>query len=303
VYRTTTRFLIRLLLVVALLGSSGSLTGCSSMMYQPSGYLFYAPSQLKLHPDEINFNSSDGTKLVGWYFSADEKRPKLPPKGLIVFFHGNAQNMSSHYLNLVWILKHGYDFFIFDYRGYGKSAGDPTPEGTLEDGKAAVRWAAQKWGSKGLGKNTAGKDVPLIILGQSLGGAIALRTAMDLKKEIPIRLVVADSTFKSYEDAGASVMSQHWITWLFQPFAYLLLSDKYAPGDHVSELAPVPLVVIHGDQDQVINYDLGLDLFKSAGEPKEFWPVPGGRHTDGMNRKDPAIRDRLLKKLGELSGE
>src|SRR5690348_13519740 len=75
--------------------------GCSSLIYYPSGKLFYAPERMNLHPEDIWFKSSDGTKLNGWYFHNSTNHPA---KAAFVFFHGNGENMSSHYLTLVWIL-------------------------------------------------------------------------------------------------------------------------------------------------------------------------------------------------------
>jgi fermentation-respiration switch protein FrsA (DUF1100 family) len=261
------------------------------MLYQPSPYLYVDPAQLKLKPEIVEFASTDGTALYGWYFGAIDKKPA---KGLIAFFHGNAQNLTSHYLNLVWLLKEGYDFFIFDYRGYGKSAGQPTPEGTVEDGKAAIRWA---------GARARERKLPLVVYGQSLGGAVALESLIELRGEVPVRLVVADSTFASYRAAGRSVLAKHALTWLFQPVTYLALSDAKAPGDRVAELAPTPLIVVHGDRDGVIDFSLGEDLFARAREPKELWRVPGGQHIDSMSRQDPEFRRKLLNKLTGLSNK
>jgi fermentation-respiration switch protein FrsA (DUF1100 family) len=271
------------------------LSGCSSLLYHPTDIFYANPSHYNVTPKEVVIESSGGTKLAAWYFSSHQDHPETPPKAVLVFFHGNGENMTSHYQSLVWILKHGYDFLIFDYRGYGVSEGKPSPEMTVEDGKAAIRWTSQYW------KNQH-KDVPLVVFGQSLGGAIGLRSAIEVKSEIPIKLIVADSTFVSYEEAGQKLLANHWFTWIFQPLPYLVLSDKYAPGDRVSELSPIPLVVIHGDHDQILNYELGKEVYAKAREPKEFWPVPGGTHIDGMRRKDPSIRDKLLAKLDEITG-
>lgn len=273
----------------------GLLSSCSSLLYQPTDIFYVDPSHYNVKPKDVVLESSDGTKLAAWYFSSHPDHPDHPPKAVLVFFHGNAENMTSHYQSLVWILKYGYDFLIFDYHGYGVSDGKPSPEKTVEDGKAAIRWANRLW--KG-----APKEVPLVVFGQSLGGAIGLRAALEMKSEVPIKLVVADSTFVSYEEVGQKLLARHWFTWIFQPIPYLVLSDKYAPRDRVLELSPIPLVVIHGDHDQVVDYELGKEIYEKAREPKEFWPVPGGTHIDGMRRKDPSIRNKLIAKLDQITG-
>src|SRR4051812_3784255 len=105
--------------------SALSCTGCSSLLYQPSREQIYEPTKLGLEqPEDRFFPSTDGTLLHAWYFRSD---PKKQPKALIAFFHGNGENLSTHFASLAWILPFGYDFMIFDYRGYGRSQGDPSP--------------------------------------------------------------------------------------------------------------------------------------------------------------------------------
>jgi pimeloyl-ACP methyl ester carboxylesterase len=263
------------------------LAGCSSLLYHPTFEEHFPTSKFNLKPDDVWIPVGDTDRIHGRYFHAKDTQS---PKGVLVFFHGNGENLSSHYLSLVWVLSHGYDYFIFDYRGYGQSPGDPTPEGTVEDGKAAVEWV--------YGKNP---NLPLIIFGQSLGGAIAMRTVIDLKSQrVPIRLVVIDSGFASYKAAARNVLAQHWLTWIFQPFTYLALSDSAAPGERVSEISPVPMLFMHGDRDKVIDISLGEKAYEMARPPKEFWKIPGGEHTDALWRKEPDTRKRFLNYLDRM---
>ncbi len=89
-----------------------TLISCTNLFYQPSDRQFYRPEAFKLTYQDIYFQSSDGTKLHGWFFKGKGK-----PKGTIVQFHGNAENISSHFLNLAWLVLEGYNLFTFDYRG------------------------------------------------------------------------------------------------------------------------------------------------------------------------------------------
>ncbi len=262
---------------------------CSSLLYYPTKEQHSDPKKFGIQATKYNdvwFNSEDGTKLHGWFF---ESRLYPKSKAVIVFFHGNAENISTHFTTLLWVLTHGYDFFIFDYRGYGISEGEPSPRGTMEDGKAALRWAHRQH-----------PKTPLVVFGQSLGGAIALRSALEIKGELPIRLIVADSTFHSYQTIGANVLSRSWLTWLFQPLAYVLLSDQYAPKTKIKELSPVPVVVIHGDKDQTVEFELGKKVYELAASPKEFWPIPGGYHIDCFWRQDQYCRHKLLETLKKI---
>lgn len=257
------------------------LSGCSSLLYHPTQVLHYEPKQLNLKPEDIFIQVDPSITLHGWYFKSETK-----PKGVIVFFHGNAQNLTSHYVNLSWIVKEGFDYFIWDYRSYGQSTGEPSPKNTVEDGVRVIQHLYSK-----------NPKLPLFVLGQSLGGAVAMRSVVELGGQIPIRAVIADSTFQSYQSVGRSVLSKHWLTWLFQPLVYLVLSDKYAPEGKVSQISPIPLLVIHGKKDPVIDYKFGLELFEDAAEPKQFLSVEEGTHISGFWASN---RDEVRKEFLEF---
>lgn len=266
------------------------LSGCSSILFQPSPYLYYDPAKLNLRFDEVHFPSLDGTSLYGWYFH--HQGPNVTPKGVIFFAHGNAQNISSHFTSLVWTLDHGYDFFIFDYRGYGTSKGDvPTAKEGVTDTIAALRWTDAK------AKKTG---VPLLAFGQSLGSALLVRALVEEKKTIHPVLIGLDSSFLSFQWAGASVLSQYWITTPFQPLAFLFLSDEWAPRLRIQELAPTPIVVIHGDQDRVIDFKLGKETYDAALPPKTFIRAPGAGHIQSFwGPEGQNIQKLFLEKMDQ----
>lgn len=258
---------------------------CSSQLYHPDSIQRITPEKFKgIPPQEILFQNKKGVPLSGWYFKSGNH-----PKGQIVFFHGNSENISTHFAALYWILKEGYDYFIFDYQGFGKSAGKPSPLKTLEDGEAALRWMYEK-----------NPKVPLIVFGHSLGGAVGLRSVIDLKDQIPIKAVVLDSTFLSYKSAAANILSRHGLTWIFQPLAYLVMSDRYAPKNRVKEISPIPLLIFHGDQDKIISYQLGKKIYQKAGEPKTFILSPGGHHGDIFSNHKGKNRRELMEWLRHL---
>lgn len=267
--------------VLVLAGSS-----CSSLFYFPSHYKYFDPAKSGHQPEDIWFKGEDQAPLHGWYF----KQNKLSKaKASFLFFHGNGENLSSHFMALLWILEEGYDFFIFDYRGYGETPGKPTPENTVQDGHAALRWLHQK-----------DPSIPLVVFGQSLGGAVSLRTVIDLKDEIPVRLVVVDSTFSSYRAIAQKVLTRQSMSWPLQPIVPFLVSDHYAPGSQIESLSPIPLVVIHGDEDTAVDFSLGQRVYELAKDPKEFWRVPGGTHIDAFWRHHGLFRKKLLEKLKTL---
>jgi fermentation-respiration switch protein FrsA (DUF1100 family) len=254
------------------------LSACSGMLYYPTRHLHFDPAGFKLKPDEVFFKSADGTRLFAWRFATGPK-----PKGVFVLYHGNGENLSSHYITMLWALPKGYDLFTFDYRGYGRSEGEPSPEGTVRDGEAALRWVHQAY-----------PQTPIIIVGQSLGGAIALRNAIDLKGEIPFRAVVIEGSFPSYRRIGQDVLTRAWFFWPFQWLAHLALSDRYAPDGEIGRISPIPMLVLHAEGDQTVPFKFGEEIFWQAGEPRELWKVPGTGHTDAFLQHGVTYSERLL---------
>ena len=257
------------------------LSSCSSVFYYPNkGRLYYDPKAMGYAPEDIYFTDAVQRKLHGWWFSAKES----PAKATIIFFHGNAENLTSHFLHLAWITAEGYNLFIFDYPGYGLSEGEPTPKSCLESGHAALDWVV---------KNKSREGGPIIIYGQSMGGIVALRTAIDKKSEVNLKLVVVDSTFASFQRIARVKLSHNWFTWPMQPLSYALLSDQWAPAN-LRAISPTPVLVIHGEKDVVVEPELGEKVFEQLAEPKTFWRISDGTHADVFWRHDRKYRDAFL---------
>lgn len=256
------------------------------MLYHPTNLKYFDPQKAGATPEDVWFVNNEKINLHGWYF---HNALKIPPKALIVFFHGNGENLTSHFATLLWILNQGYDYFIFDYQGYGESQGKPSPQGTVDDGKAALLWA-----------NAHRGGAPLVVFAQSLGGAVAMRSVIEIKDVVPIQLVVVDSTFSSYKEAARSILRRSWVTWILQPVTYFALSDSFAPDNQINKIAPIPMVVMHGTKDQIIDFSLGKEVFELAGEPKEFWTIDDGYHTDGFWRHGTTYRQMFLDRLAKL---
>jgi fermentation-respiration switch protein FrsA (DUF1100 family) len=261
-----------------------SLSSCSHLFYQPDRYLYYAPEKFKLNPERIHFKSSDGTKLFAWYFKSKSKNRK----GTFIQFHGNAENISSHYLTLTWILEHGWDLFTFDYRGYGKSEGTPTQKGTILDGIAALDHAYGLHQTSGGGK--------FVIYGQSLGGAIAMRSHLDFKNKDSTFLIVQDSTFSSYREIAKMKMKSFWLTWPLTPLSGLLISDKFASKKALKE-NKTRMLVIHDTQDPAVPFACGKEIFELTQSEKTFWKLNSGAHIGVFMPNFPENRKKFLNYL------
>ena len=249
-------------------------------------------SQMGLNYEEVHFQAKDGTHLFGWYFPARLKKKTDHPKGTIIQFHGNATNLSSHFVSLVWLAEEGYDFFTFDYRGYGRSEGKPDPEGTAQDGVAALL-RAQEFQKK--------RASPLLIpIGQSLGGAILMRSLQDLGETIHPELVVLESTFVSYQTIGKRILARSWYSWPFQYLAYLLVSDQYSGMDWIQSYKG-NLIILHDQSDPIVPFACGEDLNRfSPAKEKEFWTLNDGNHIAALGDPKGPYRKRLLDRLKSL---
>ncbi|MCO4793265.1 MAG: alpha/beta hydrolase [Bacteriovoracaceae bacterium] len=274
--------------------------GCTSLFYQPDRFMYMPPEKLNLEYEQIKFEAEGKVPLVGWYFKTKRKKPK----SFILFFHGNAQNITSHYLNLHWIPKEGHEFFIFDYRGYGLSGivpalfgkGErqikPNRNGVYKDSMAALNKGYELFKQSGAEK--------FIVYGQSLGGAIVQRALEDFEHKNDVDLVILDSTFISYQNIAFDKL---WGAWLFKPLsplAYILVSDEFSSTKFLQE-NKTPLLVIHGKKDFVIPFKFGEKIFaKAKVSKKDFWIIEKGSHIDVFSRHENHYRKLFLEYLDKL---
>lgn len=273
-------------------GGATALVGCSSFYYHPSKLKFVDPTKLSPPIHSHHFKSKSGNQIHAWYRPAVEK-----PKALIVHFHGNAQNLTSHFFFLNGAPKRGFDHFVFDYSGYGESEGAPSPKALVDDGESALNFA----------RTLRDPSVPIIVFGQSLGGNIALRLLADIqskKRTGPeIKLLILDSTFTNYRSVAREITSQSWITWLFQPLAWLIVDNSQSTSrSEVEKISPVPVWVIHGTHDRVIRYHQGEKIYKWAKDPKKLTTLEGGVHTSLLTTPKGAelFYSTLEEQLGNL---
>jgi len=263
-------------------------SGCSSFFYFPSKVFYADPKNSGIDYQDIDFKSTDGTELHGWFIF--DKLTAKKKKGLIIFFHGNAQNLTSHWLNIGWIVKEGFDVFIFDYRGYGLSKGSPNQQGLNKDSLAALAWAHER-----------SKDYPkFIVYGQSLGGAVSMRALQDFDYRKDINLLVLDSTFISYQKIAFDKLRHAGILLPLSPLAYLLVSDEYAARKFVKKI-DIPTLVIHGVKDPVVPYKFGQEIFSELTVKKKWWwSIEDGTHTDVFYPHHKSYREKFLEFLKPL---
>lgn len=268
-------------LVALLAVLAAGLGGCNSLFFQPNRIRYTLPQQFGLRSEDVFFRSTDGTRLTGWFLPADGQA-----LATIVYFHGNGANISNHLPVVRWLPAAHYAVFIFDYRGYGVSEGEPTREGVVQDGVAAIRYV----------RGRADVDPErIVVFGQSLGGAVAI-SALAAAGTRGVRALVLEGAFGSYREVARTFMNEHWFTWPFQyPVAWLAISDDLRPYDDLPALAGVPLLVIHSTGDRTVPIENGRRLFEAfPGPDKTFWQVEGLPHIATFIRDGSPWRGRLL---------
>lgn len=238
----------------------------NSLIFFPSKYPngYWEPTDIDF--EDAHFTSADGTKLHGWYFPHDD------PNYAILFCHGNAGNITNRVDAAAQLReKLGASVFVFDYRGYGKSEGSPNEKGVLADARAARTWLA---------KHEKIKPEEIVLLGRSLGGAVAV----DLAANDGAKALLLQSTFTSVPDVGA----YHYPVprWLIRT----QLDSLSKIGDYQG-----PVFSSHGNDDSIIPYEFGKQLYEAAPGEKEFMTLEGFDHNDSQ----PEEYYELLKQFME----
>lgn len=245
-------------------------------LFQPNKYPAGEWVQTEVFVEDANFTAADGTKLHGWYAGHEE------PKGHALLLHGNGGNVTL-LAPTIRILnrKHNLAVLALDYRGYGKSEGKPNEAGILQDARAARKWLATK-------NKIAESDV--ILLGQSLGGGVAV----DLASKDGCRALVLAGTFTSIPD-----VAQHHIPYL--PMKWLL-ATRMNSLEKIKNYRG-PLLMSHGDADEVVPYEQGQTLFAACpSKNKQFITNAGGKHNDGQSDEYRAALDAFLANLPPVGG-
>lgn len=227
-----------------------------SLIYFPLPYPAgdWQPAGLTL--EDAWFQAADGTRLHGWYIPHDA------PLAVILFCHGNGGNVTHRVEKLRELNRVvGASVLVFDYRGYGRCEGHPNEKGVLADARAARAWLA---------KRASIPEDEIVVMGESLGGAVAV----DLAALDGAKALILESTFTSIPD-----MAAHHYPWL--P-AKLFLKTRFDSLKKISAYRG-PLLQSHGDADSIVPYEFGRRLFQAANEPKEFYTIPRADHNDLPN--------------------
>ncbi len=226
------------------------------MIYHPVRYPQgdWDPSSPWFTRDDLTFEAEDGVRLHGWYARSHDN----PTGVVILFFPGNAGNITHRFDNIERLAQRGADVFIPSYRGYGRSEGRPSEPGLYRDADAAYRVVTERL------------EVPparIVVFGRSLGSAVAV----DLASRREVAGVILEAPFTSARDMAREMLP-------VLPLERVIRSrfDSLAKIDRIA----APLLVVHGRLDRIVPYEHGQRLYAAAEEPKAFYPITGAGHND-----------------------
>lgn len=244
------RYTIVLGVTLLLVAGVSFMNPLERLIFVPDSVLEGTPKQLGLDYEDVEFTTADGVRLHGWYVAGTRSETLL-------WFHGNAGNISHRLDNLRLLHDHvGTAVFLFDYRGYGRSEGQPSERGLYDDARAALRHLASERGVSG---------EELIYFGRSLGSGVAI----ELASEATPRGLILETPF-----ASIRAMARN----LFGPLA-VVAPSSFDNSSKIRRLT-CPKLFIHGDSDSLVPYAQGRELFEAAPPPKAFYTIRGADHND-----------------------
>ena len=224
-----------------------------SFLFFPEKDFYALPQDFGLSQEEVSLATRDGVRLHGWFFEAPA------PPATLLFFHGNAGNISGRLIKAKGWVDRGVSVFLVDYRGYGRSEGR-IEEGTdlLEDARSALRWLEEV------------KGIPsekIILYGESIGSYPATSLASEKK----FAGLILEAPFTTLEELAKKHYS--WVPGM-------LLKGFEMKNQPAIAIAKAPIFILHGDQDEICPKEMGERLYESAPSPKEFYVIRGGSHND-----------------------
>jgi fermentation-respiration switch protein FrsA (DUF1100 family) len=206
--------------------------------------------------EEVWLDTEDGVRVHGIYVGAEDAAADL------LFFHGNAGNLYDRLDNVALLVASGFNVLIMDYRGYGKSEGEPSEAALYADGLLAYRYLVEERGADA---------ARLVLFGRSLGSTVAI----ELGTKQRCGAIIVESAFTSAHELGRV----HY-GWLLSLLGRALTHQF----DSLSKVARLqaPVLFIHGDVDTIVPVDLGRRLYEASPEPKEWYEIRGAGHNDTL---------------------
>ncbi|WP_422417436.1 alpha/beta hydrolase [Pseudomonas sp. GZD-222] len=268
-----------------------SLGGCSSLLFYPEPGQPFTPQKAKLEYRDVTLTAADGTRLHGWWLPA---KAGVDVKGTVLHLHGNGGNLAWHLGGSWWLPEQGYQVLLLDYRGYGLSQGKPALPEVYQDIAAALDWLDQA-------PEVQGK--PQVLLGQSLGGAMAIHyLAQHPQQAKRFKAMVFDGVPASYRQVGRFALSNQWVTWPLQVPLSWLVPDGDSAINSIAQLKTTPKLFFHSIDDPIVPLSNGIQLYQAAPPPRVLQLTRGGHVQTFADRTWRQVMLRFLEDPEHFNG-
>lgn len=239
-----------------------------NLLFFPERDFWQQPQEYSLDYEDVELRTSDGVLLHAWFLKAN------PSKATLLFLHGNAGNISHRLFKTAPLVTAGVNVLLVDYRGFGKSEGKiKNKEDLFKDAKAALDWLINQ---KGIPPNQ------ITLFGESIGSAPTLKLAQDY----PVANVILEAPFTTIKDL-AKIHYPAFLSFLADSFNYDNLENIKA--------LKLPLLIIHGNRDEICPYEIGKRLFDHAPGEKQLFTVPNAGHNDIVEHAGPTYFEKILQ--------
>lgn len=254
------------------------LSACEGLLFFPQQQLLRTPADVGLNYSDVQITVDDSATLHGWWLPAVGEATAT-----LLFAHGNAENISTHLASVYWLPAQGVNVLLIDYRGYGGSLGRPSVASAQEDILASLVW---------LQDQPPLQETPILVLGQSLGASLAGVVVARHRSEFAnLAGVILDAGFTGYSAIAKTVAAANYVTWPFQyPVAWAMPKGQDLIAE-VAEIAPLPLLLIHGRSDPVVPYANAVALYAAAASPRQLLSYDGG-HIETFNHPHAGMQNR-----------
>lgn len=255
-------------------------TGCQSIFFFPQREIIWTP-------ENINFNYIVHKLQINEeeYATLWEVIPKSQIRGSILYFHGNAENISTHIQSVMWLVSEGYRVYGLDYRGYGQSSSDANVENAVEDINESLRFVS----------NRIPQNEKLFVFSQSIGAALAMHAlATDLNAK-RVSFFIFDSSFSSYQAIAEDKLSEIGLFYPLSNWISNLATDCCDPANAIKSYQSSRVIIVHVEDDQVVPFKHSKLLYETLEPHPTFWHNKIGGHTSFFTKRDNRLK--LLKVL------
>ena len=239
-----------------------------SLLYHPNVNNYFNDS-LKVDIEEVQIRTTDNINLLGWFHKKDLNKFKT-----IVYFHGNAGKLENRIHKLNYFKDMDVNFLIISWRGFSGNSGKPTEKGLYKDGKSAIDWL----------KNIGLSENDIILYGESLGTGIATHIAQNRN----FAGLVLETPFTSMVDAAKNV-------YPYIPVG-ILLKDRYENDKKIKHIN-IPVLVMHGEADQIVPFEMGKKMYELANQPKYSYFTKYDNHMMEYDEKLVFALNLFIKSL------